>query len=235
MVERETSGDFEYLWDTPDENDGLTSHDQVSDPEAAGDFDYLLDDPDDNLWDQPETPDDVRFDAFNMNTWSFKPAPTPWYRTRQAVTALIATAGAAAAIVVAGVLLVFRGPGDYVEDPAPVNTTAPSTAPAATASSRPPAPPPPPPPLPPPPEAPATPATAGGATTAAATTTAAPATAGGAVNDHRAGAHSADRPTTADQGAGVRGHSHARHQAADQRGAPAASPGQLIDVMVLTN
>ena len=111
----------------------------------------------------PKPPDDVRFDAFNMNTWSFKPAPTPWYRTRQAVTALIATAGAAAAIVVAGVLLVFRGPGDYVEDPAPVNTTAPSTAPAATASSRPPAP-------PPPPAAPAT--------TATATATATTATAG---------------------------------------------------------
>ena len=56
MVEREASGDFEYLWDDTDENNGLTSNDQVSDPEAVGGFDYLLDDPDDNLWDQPQNP-----------------------------------------------------------------------------------------------------------------------------------------------------------------------------------
>ena len=201
----------------------MTSHDHVSDPEAAGDFDYVLPDPDDDPWDQPQTPDDIRFDAFNMNTWSFRPAPTPWYRTRPAVTALIATAGAAAAIVVAGVLLVFRGPGDYVDEPTSVTTTAPATTPAATASSRPrPAAAttaatattgPPPPlraataPLPPPPEA---------------------ATAGGGVNDHRDGADSADRPTTADKEARDRGDSHAHHPIADQRAAAAASP-HIID------
>ncbi len=218
MVEREASGNFEYLWDDPDENDGLTSHDHVSDAEAAGDFDYVLpdpdddpwDDPDDHLWDQPQTPDDIRFDAFNMNTWSFRPTPTPWYRTRPAVTALIATAGAAAAIVVAGVLLVFRGPGDYVDEPTSVTTTAPATTPAATASSSPPAPPPPPPPPPPAP--------------LATTTATASATAGGGANDHRDGADRAHRPTTADKEARDRGDSHAHHPIADQRAAAAASP-----------
>ena len=171
----------------------------------------MLPDPDDDPWDQPQTPDDIRFDAFNMNTWSFRPAPTPWYRTRPAVTALIATAGAAAAIVVAGVLLVFRGPGDYVDEPTSVTTTAPATTPAATASSSP----------------PTTTATTGATTTTATTTTAstpATATAGAPADDHRDGADPAHRPTTADKEARDRGDSHAHHPIADQRAAAAAFP-----------
>ena len=76
--------------------------------------DDLWDEPADNFWDNQLDPDDPgHFDAFNDNTWSFKPAPTPWYRTRQALTAIIAASAAVAAIVVAGVLLVFRGSGEH--------------------------------------------------------------------------------------------------------------------------
>ena len=34
-----------------------------------------------------DAPHDDRFDAFNATTWHFKPAPTPWYQTRQASSA----------------------------------------------------------------------------------------------------------------------------------------------------
>lgn len=57
------------------------------------------------------------------SNWSFKPAPVPWYRTRRATLALIATALAAAAIVVSGVLLLLR-------DSAPGDTQSPTTSPS---------------------------------------------------------------------------------------------------------
>ncbi|MEX3741422.1 hypothetical protein ABFW12_24645, partial [Mycolicibacterium porcinum] len=45
--------------------------------------------------------------GFELDGWSFKPAAVPWYRTRPAVVAMVATAFAAAAIVVSGVLLLL--------------------------------------------------------------------------------------------------------------------------------
>ena len=165
MAEREVSGDFDYLWNDPADVDGLTSHDQVFEADPAEELDQPLNDPGDDLWDEPNDnfwdnqpdPDEPgHFDAFNINTWNFTPAPTPWYGTRQAVTAIIAASTAMAAIVVSAVLLVFRGEGDTVDDvTSSVTPTAPtSAAPVEVASSE--APPPPLPPLPetasPPPE-----------------------------------------------------------------------------------
>jgi hypothetical protein len=176
VAEREASGDFDYFFDDPADADGLTGH--AFDSEAPPELDYqstnldddLWDDPDDNFWDRdPESADDHHFDAFDTNTWYFAPAPTPWYRTKPAMAASIAAATAMAAIVVAGVLLVFRSPGNTDDATTSVTPTAPTSAtrsatPSATTSAAPPtvasrtelpppAPPPPPvlPPAPPPP------------------------------------------------------------------------------------
>jgi hypothetical protein len=171
--EREASGDFDYLWDDPADADGLTSDDAALEVQPAGELDPPRDAPDDDLWDEPgdnfwdnqPDPDDYpndngHFDAFNVNTWSFKPAPTPWYRTKQALIAIIAASAAVAAIVVSGVLLVFRGPAGTVDDgpggtvdevTSSVTPTAPTSAqPAPVATSAAPEPPLPPPPPPPP-------------------------------------------------------------------------------------
>jgi len=167
VAEREVSGDFDYLWNDPADVDGLTSHDQVFEAEPAEELDQPLNDPGDDLWDEPNDnfwdnqpdPDEPgHFDAFNINTWNCTPAPTPWYGTRQAVTAIIAASTAMVAIVVSAVLLVFRGEGNTVDDvTSSVTPTAPtSAAPVEVASSEAPPPPPPLPPLPetasPPPE-----------------------------------------------------------------------------------
>jgi hypothetical protein len=159
VAEREASGDFDYLWDDPADVDGLTSHDvefEAPPPEDPDDLmkgpgDDLWDDPDDSFWDnQPEVDDDGQFDAFNDSTWSFKPAPVPWYRTKQAVTAMVAACAATAAIVVSGVLLAFRSDdGTVNEMTSSVTPTAPTTAAppqVATLEPPPPLPPPPPPP-----------------------------------------------------------------------------------------
>ncbi|MGE2690451.1 hypothetical protein [Mycolicibacterium pulveris] len=73
------------------------------------------------------------FDAFDPDTWRFEPAPAPWYRRRQALTAGIAVVAASAAIVVSGVLLVFDGSGAVPTEtaPAPATTRVPTTAPSA--------------------------------------------------------------------------------------------------------
>jgi hypothetical protein len=153
--EREASGDFDYLWDDPADADGLTSDDAVLEVQPAGELDSprddLWDEPGDNFWDnQPDPDDNGHFDAFNVTTWSFKPAPTPWYRTKQALTAIIAASAAVAAIVVSGVLLVFRGPGGTVDEvTSSVTPTAPTSAqpvPVATSAAPEPSLPPPPPP-----------------------------------------------------------------------------------------
>jgi hypothetical protein len=161
VVEREASGDFDYLWDDPADSDGLTRGDEVVEVQPAEELesppkdpgDDLGDEPDDNFWDnQPDAddfPKDIGpFDAFNDNTWSFRPAPVPWYRTKQALTAIIAASAAVAAIVVSGVLLVFRGPANTVDEvTSSVTPTAPTSvepAPVATSAE-------PEPPLPPPP------------------------------------------------------------------------------------
>jgi hypothetical protein len=161
VVDSEASGDFGYLCDDPADVDGLTSNDQDVEAQQGQELDPRLNDPGDDLWDdpgdslwdnQPAVDDQGRFDAFTVNSWSFTPAPTPWYRTRQAVTAIIAASAALVAIVVSGVLLVFRGPGSTVDQvTSSVTPTAPtSAAPVQVPSSE--APPPPPPPPPPPTE-----------------------------------------------------------------------------------
>ncbi|MGX9788941.1 hypothetical protein [Mycobacterium sp. MMS18-G62] len=153
MAEREASGDFDYQLDDPGEADGLTSLDAPPEGEESGNFDYLFRDADDEPWEDPlgedtEDPDGAGyFDAFNEGTWSFQPAPTPWYRTKQAVTVIIAATAATAAIVISGVLLLFRGPSNAVDETTSVTPTAPtSAAPTQLATSAPE-----PPPLPPPP------------------------------------------------------------------------------------
>ena len=159
MVEREASGDFDYLWDDPADVDGLTSGDEVPEVQPAGELDPqshdlgddLWDEPDDNFWDnQLDSDESGHFDAFNDNTWSFTPAPTPWYRTKQALTAIIAASAAVSAIVVSVVLLVFRGPAVIVDEgTSSVTPTAPTSAgptQAATSAGPPPELPPPPPP-----------------------------------------------------------------------------------------
>jgi hypothetical protein len=157
--DREASGDFDYLWDDPADADGLTSDDAALEVQPAGELDSprddLWDEPGDNFWDNQPDPDDFpndngHFDAFNVTTWSFTPAPTPWYSTKQALTAIIAASAAVAAIVVSGVLLVFRGPGGTVDEvTSSVTPTAPTSAqPAPVATSAEPEPPLPPPPPP---------------------------------------------------------------------------------------
>jgi hypothetical protein len=172
--EREASGDFDYLWDDPADADGLTSDDAVLEVQPAGELDSprddLWDEPGDNFWDnQPDPDDNGHFDAFNVTTWSFKPAPTPWYRTKQALTAIIAASAAVAAIVVSGVLLLFRGQSETVNEvTSSVTPTAPtSAAPVQVASSEAPSPPASPPPPPPPPAETAPPAPPPPAETAA--------------------------------------------------------------------
>ena len=165
MAEREASGDFDCPLDDPADVDGLICHDQIPgappaeepDPARNDPDDDLLDEPDDSFWDGQPGPDDHPnedghfdgdFDAFNMKTWSFTPPPAPWYRTKPAVTAIIAASAAMAAIVVSGVLLVFRGPGSALDGgTSSVTPTAPTSAdPVQVATSAAP-----PPPLPPPP------------------------------------------------------------------------------------
>ena len=157
MAEREAPGDFGYLWDDPADEDGLTSHDHDVQSQRAEELDHPPSDPGANFWDnQPEVrdvKDTGHFDAFNVDTWRLKPAPTAWYRTRQAATVIVAASAAVAAIVVSGVLLVFRDQGETVNEvTSSVTPTAPtSAAPVQVASSEAPSPPASPPPPPPPP------------------------------------------------------------------------------------
>lgn len=144
MSEREATGDFEYLFDdTPDES----AFDALPEPQF-----------DDQAWDDIErAPDtDLHFDAFDSNTWYFEPAPPPWYRTKPTLAVFAAVTIAAVALVVSGVLLVFRAPGTAAVDEATsVTQTAATTAPSRTASPTSAAPPP---PAPPPTETSAAPA-----------------------------------------------------------------------------
>jgi hypothetical protein len=162
VVEREASEDFDYLWVDPPDPGGSTSHDDVSDARPTEELEHQskdpLDEPGDNFWDNHPDPDgnpavNGHFDAFNDSTWSFTPPPAPWYRTKQALTAIIAATAAIAAIVVSGVLLVFRGSDSVEQVTSSVTPTAPPAAvsvPRATsAAPEPPLPPPPPPPPPP--------------------------------------------------------------------------------------
>jgi hypothetical protein len=152
VVEREASGDFDYLWDDPADAEGLTSDDDALEVQPAEELGSPPKDPGDDLWDEPDDnfwdnqPDSGHFDAFNDHTWRFEPAPPPWYRTKRALTAIIAASAAVAAIVVSGVLLVFRGPANTVDEvTSSVTPTAPTSAPVPVATSAEPEP-----PLPPP-------------------------------------------------------------------------------------
>ncbi|OBG98979.1 hypothetical protein A5698_11015 [Mycobacterium sp. E136] len=148
--------------------------------EASGDFDYLIDDTVDvedaadsgaqtqaDFFDPEKAPGrDMRFDAFDADTWYFEPSPPPWYRTRLNLCILIAAAIAAIALVVSVVLLVVRAPEPAVDrNDKPVRPSVQTTAPPRTPSPRNESPPPPPPPPPPredaspPPAAPPPPAT----------------------------------------------------------------------------
>jgi hypothetical protein len=164
VVEREASGDFDYLWEDSADVDGVTSdYDALAvqsleevDPSLKDPEDDLADDPGDNFWDNQPDPDadpgvNGQFDAFNVNTWSFTPPPPPWYRTKSALTAIVAAAAALVAITVSGVLLVFRGADGTVDNvTSSVAPTAPTSAePLGTSAAPEPslsAPPPPPPP-----------------------------------------------------------------------------------------
>ena len=113
---------------------------------SESDLDYLLG------AEQPQAGDG--FNAFDQNTWDedFTPvSTTPWHRSPQSRTLLIASAVALSAIVISVSLLVFRSPSRSGE-PSPADTTTAVTTPLATATSERPPPPPPPPPEPPPPE-----------------------------------------------------------------------------------
>ena len=115
---------------------------------------YHGDQPNDGVWvEHDEGHADGPFDAFDENTWYFEPAPVPWYRSKLGVTALIATVAAASALVVSGVLLLFRGPDTAVDDATTsVTPTAPTTVASSESETSEPPPPPPPPAPPPPPE-----------------------------------------------------------------------------------
>ena len=98
-----------------------------------------------------DVPPAGHFDAFDAETWNFKPAPAPWHRSPLARLAIIAVALAAVALVVSIVLLAIDGSrGDGGDAPGPTTSESPST----TATTAPPSEvlPPPPPPPPPPPE-----------------------------------------------------------------------------------
>ena len=143
VAEKGASGDFD---DRRDESDGVDVFDEENDSSSEADFVYLL------AEDEPRQGDG--FDAFDENNWVevLSPVPTPWYRSPQARTLLIASGIALSAIVISVVLLMFRETptGDR---PVPAPTTTPVTTPTATESSEPPPPEPPPPPPPePPPE-----------------------------------------------------------------------------------
>ncbi len=82
--------------------------------------------------DAPPGADDV-FGGLVVAPWMFRMRARPWYRTRPAAIAFV---GAAAAVVISGVLLALRTPTTAVEKPTTVATT-PSTRATPPASSEP--------------------------------------------------------------------------------------------------
>src|SRR5262245_31861816 len=146
VPEKGAVGDFDYLREPADGSDGVDVVDEKGANASGSDLDYLL------AANAPEQHDG--FDAFDENTWDedFTPqSSTPWYRSGQARTRMIASAVALAAIVTSVVLLAFRGSSDG-RAPTPTEHTTAVTTPLATATSEvPPSPPAPPPPPPPPP------------------------------------------------------------------------------------
>jgi hypothetical protein len=124
----------------------------VPEKEASGEFDYLWEAADESGVAEDDPQESDGFDAFDENTWDedFTPvSTTPWYRSAQSRTLMIASATALSAIVISLVLLVFRD-SSAGEESAPVESTTAVTTPLASTTSERPAPPPPPPPPPPP-------------------------------------------------------------------------------------
>ena len=106
--------------------------------------DDLWDEPDDNFWDNQ--PDSGHFDAFNDHTWRFEPAPPPWYRTKRALTAIIAASAAWPRSWCRACCWCSAAPANTVDDvTSSVTPTAPTSAPIPVATSAEPEP-----PLPPP-------------------------------------------------------------------------------------
>jgi hypothetical protein len=138
-------------WDGP----GWTGWEDARplDPESSGElYGNQYADQHDDPWvdqytDEYADSDDDRFDAFNANTWHFKAASPPWYRTRQALIALAAVVAAIVALVVSVVLLALGGSSDTDGTPATDTSSTPTTAASTpdTTSALPPPPPPPPP------------------------------------------------------------------------------------------
>jgi hypothetical protein len=160
VSEREAAGNFDYLFeDVPDES----RVDALPDPQVADDVDYTAHA--DEHWDDrpldggPETDTNLHFDAFDSDTRYFESAPPPWYRTKQTLAVLVATAVAAVTLVVSGVLVALRGSSTTVVDESTSVTQTPATTAAsrtaAPTSALPPPSHPPPSPLPPPPPPPA--------------------------------------------------------------------------------
>ena len=154
VPEKKASGDFDYLWEETDGSEGVDVADEdVVDEERA----YASERDLDPLRGADQSPPHDGFDAFNENTWDqdfTTVSRTPWYRSPQARTLMIASGAALSAIVVSVVLLVFRD-SSAGERPVPTDGTTAVTTPLATATSEmpppsPPSPPPPPPPPPPP-------------------------------------------------------------------------------------
>ncbi len=167
MAEREASGEFDYLLGDLTEaeesigDDVLPHRAPTQEADHLPGSDYHRAEPEAPGWaDEPRNGvgADGSFDAFDESTWHFDPSPPPWYRTKQSAIALVATAVAAIALVVSGVLLVFRGPSTSVDETTSVTPTAPTTVAQSESASSPESPPPPPPPPPPPAETSAAPA-----------------------------------------------------------------------------
>jgi hypothetical protein len=145
VAEKGASGDFDYQREESDGSDGVDVFDEENEYESEPDLDYLL-------ASDPSREHDG-FDAFDENTWGevfTSVSTTPWYRSRQVQTLILASGAALAAIVISVVLLAFRGsPGENDKrSPTQITTTPGTTALATKPSEAPPPPPPPPPPSP---------------------------------------------------------------------------------------
>jgi hypothetical protein len=156
VVERGAPGDSDYTGEYVDEP-------APGDGDAG--YDYLLEDVpqghpvgiawSETEWGHPERQPEPapyrggsegRFDAFDANTWNFKPAPPPWYDSIQAKLAIVAVSAAAVAMVVSIVLLLLPDSSGEDDDPSSSTSTAPTTTTTTVTSSALPPPPPPPPP-----------------------------------------------------------------------------------------
>jgi hypothetical protein len=179
-----TERDVLWDWDLDDpavepENadDSVTDHEPNTEPIPVVEAEeQLAEQSYEEMWanDERETsyarPFLERVPGSPITTLTFKPAPSPWYRRKPAVIALIAAA--AVALLFAILPSLMRGPASAPEDstgvaPAPATSAEPASAsrPPPTGDARPaltsaPAPAPPRPPLPPPPTPPPPPAPA---------------------------------------------------------------------------